>query len=100
MKNIFFNLTIDKILPTGGNHGLVNYLSNPHHQLKNSFYWSIELNYHQSDEIDSLLLRHTSVIDVRSVNELRLVSGQESAGPISISGSNLFGVKAMVNNKN
>lgn len=93
-------MTIDKILPTGGNHGLVNYLSNPHHQLKNSFYWSIELNYHLSDEIDSLLLRHTSIIDVRSVNELRLVSGQESAGPISISGSNLFGVKAMVNNEN
>lgn len=85
-----------KILPTGGDHGLVNYLSNAHHQLRQSSYWSLELDFHTRESTNFLSLKHTMVIDVRQADELRYASGKEATSSIVINSHRLFGIKSFI----
>ena len=88
-----------KILPAGKGFGLVHYLSNAHHQLRHSSYWSLSLHFQREDS-NYLALKHTAVVDVRQVTngELQLVdqmlkgAGDSRTAPIPISAQVLFGV--------
>ena len=68
-----------KLLPTGDSHGLGVFLTNPHHQLKKSSYWSISVLFNsQSESASSLVLEHSMIIDVRNRNTLDILTNFNS----------------------
>ena len=68
-----------KLLPTGDSHGLGAFLTNPHHQLKKSSYWSISVRFNsQSESTSSLVLEHSMIVDVRNRNTLDILTNFNS----------------------
>ena len=68
-----------KLLPTGDSHGLGAFLTNPHHQLKKSSYWSISVRFNsQSESASRLVLEHSMIVDVRNRNTLDILTNFNS----------------------
>jgi len=92
-----------KLLPTGDSHGLGAFLTNPHHQLKKSSYWSISVRFNsQSESTSSLVLEHSMIVDVRNRNTLDILTNFNSTDnepKITINARVLFGVTEAVPSK-
>lgn len=92
-----------KLLPTGDKHGLGALLTNPHHQLKKSSYWSISARFNsQSESGSSLVLEHSMIVDVRNRNTLDILTSfnsTDSEPKITINSRVLFGVTEAIPSK-
>jgi len=89
-----------KVLPTGAHVGLGSLLRNPHHQLKQSSFWSIGVKFARDNDSKQLELSHSMIIDVATKADLdMLLHLNLSEIPLEkevnvISPSSLFGVSS------